>query len=168
VKKKLLDHHRKKLKRPVGTLVHEKNAFQQKQNEKIVVVGDQCLFQALSQKKEPHVGVYDHKTKRKATQEETQKKIREWKVRKETVKNEPGTISMEAIQKIKQVMKNNEKTKIEVDGEEDLLVLPFILHSENGTRIYYGQPEEGIVHVEVSPELKRKVKQMLEEMPLES
>ena len=45
---------------------------------------------------------------------------------------------------------------MQVNGEEDLVVLPLILLTPLNTIIYYGQPSEGLVKVIVSESIKDK------------
>ena len=48
-----------------------------------------------------------------------------------------------------------------MDGEEDLLVIPTILLSTNKTAVIYGFPDKGICLIEVSPKIKRDLKELL-------
>lgn len=45
---------------------------------------------------------------------------------------------------------------IKIDGEEDLAVLPVILVSPLGSTIFYGQPNQGVVKVDVNEDTKKK------------
>lgn len=54
------------------------------------------------------------------------------------------------------------KVKIVVKGEEDLAVLPCTIHLPIGSRIIYGQPDGGLVLVNVDMERKERAKAMLE------
>lgn len=129
-----------------------------------ITVGDACLAQALEQGKEPWVGIYDQKIKRKLVDEGVKKTIQKWKVPKTKIKNLAGTISLETIVKLKEVLSSKRSTKIEVEGEEDLLVIPCVLYAPEGTNVYYGQPNKGIVLVKVNEANKKKMKKILEEM----
>ncbi|MBM3212057.1 DUF359 domain-containing protein, partial [Candidatus Poribacteria bacterium] len=51
---------------------------------------------------------------------------------------------------------------VKVIGEEDLAGVPAILLSPLGTVVLYGQPQQGIVVVEVSEEKKRQLLQLLD------
>ncbi|MGA8855944.1 MAG: DUF359 domain-containing protein [Candidatus Bathyarchaeia archaeon] len=55
-----------------------------------------------------------------------------------------------------------------VDGEEDLLTLPAILSSPDKSLVVYGQPSVGIVLVRVTPEKKKDVTKLVEEMEKKS
>lgn len=50
-----------------------------------------------------------------------------------------------------------------VDGEEDLLALPAIVHAPIGGVVYYGQPQQGLVEVMVTEEKKREVLALLKQ-----
>ena len=50
------------------------------------------------------------------------------------------------------------------ESEEDLLVLPCIMHAPEGTAIYYGQPNQGIVKIMVTKEAKKKARETLSSM----
>ena len=82
------------------------------------------------------------------------------------VKNPQGTITKEAIEAIEKALKKNKSTQIIVDGEEDLLTLITVLNAPENTLVIYGQPNEGIVVVKVSPEKKAKAARILEMMKI--
>ena len=82
------------------------------------------------------------------------------------VKNPQGTITKEAIEAIERALKENKSVQIIVDGEEDLLTLITVLKAPENTLVVYGQPNEGIVVVKVSPEKKAEVARILEMMKI--
>lgn len=151
---------RKELKKPFGYLIQREEAFR----GECIVVGDACLSQALEDGKQPVLGVYDNLVKRKPSGQEERERIQAWQARKETVRNPAGTITEEAVEKIRQAIRTKQKTKLEVRGEEDLLVLPCLVHTELDSNVYYGQPGEGIVLVKADEKNKEKAKKILEEM----
>ena len=53
-------------------------------------------------------------------------------------------------------------TVIQVDGEEDLAVLPLALAAPDGSFILYGQPGEGVVVLEISAEVKKQAQSLLD------
>jgi len=62
------------------------------------------------------------------------------------VENPPGCISLMLIAAIKEAISDAKNcTVINVNGEEDLALLPLLLFAESGTVLLYGQPNEGIV-----------------------
>jgi uncharacterized protein (UPF0218 family) len=66
--------------------------------------------------------------------------------------NHAGTISRDALlamSKVLAILKRKERTitRIEIKGEEDLLVLPVLAYFPEKTAVAYGQPGEGMVIV---------------------
>ena len=54
--------------------------------------------------------------------------------------------------------------KIFVDGEEDLLVLPFVLEGDENLVVFYGLRDRGLVLVNVNKYVKEKCRKLLERM----
>ncbi|MBP9716637.1 MAG: pantetheine-phosphate adenylyltransferase [Candidatus Levybacteria bacterium] len=77
------------------------------------------------------------------------------------IKNPAGTISSDLFKAIIDAIKSKKRQIILVDGEEDLAVLPVIIASPLGFQIYYGQPDEGLVEVEVTEKVKEKIYDIL-------
>jgi uncharacterized protein (UPF0218 family) len=126
---------------------------------KIVTVGDRVTQDLTSNKLFPDVLIIDNRVMRKeitpisATAENTM-----------NVQNPPGTITDEAWQAIETAMQESKRTKITVDGEEDLLTLVAVLAAPENSLVFYGQPHEGIVAVKATAETKQRVQNMIEEM----
>ncbi len=57
--------------------------------------------------------------------------------------------------------KNLEPIFLEINGEEDLVTVAFVLLAPLDTHIYYGQPHQGMVKLIVNEELKEKFKSVL-------
>jgi hypothetical protein len=54
--------------------------------------------------------------------------------------------------------------RIVVNGEEDLLVIPVCVHAPDNSIVLYGQPNEGLVVVEITPEIRNKTQSLLDLM----
>ena len=82
------------------------------------------------------------------------------------VENPAGGITKEAWNKIKELtcQTSPSPAKLVVDGEEDLLALPAIIHAPIGSFVVYGQPGTGIVVVKVTDEKKREVREIVSKM----
>lgn len=83
-----------------------------------------------------------------------------------TVKNPPGSISSTLSASIKKLVNRLQSTDyspkiLRVVGEEDLSVLPAIVLSPQGSVVFYGQPEKGIVAVWVNDEVKSRTLELL-------
>ncbi len=80
------------------------------------------------------------------------------------VGNPAGGLDGGAIELVRRELAAGGASRVLVNGEEDLLVLPAVLFSEDGADVFYGQPNEGMVHVKVSPQVRRRVADMLSRM----
>jgi hypothetical protein len=78
--------------------------------------------------------------------------------------NPQGTITQEAIDAIKEALAQASHTHVVVEGEEDLLTLIAVLYAPLYAFVVYGQPNRGIVVVEVTSEKKAQVERFLKEM----
>ena len=83
------------------------------------------------------------------------------------VSNPPGVITHDLFIAIEKVFKEGKKTRIEVDGEEDLAVIPIIFYSKLDTVIAYGIPDKGMACLEVTQSLKEKIDDLLKRMDIE-
>ena len=62
------------------------------------------------------------------------------------VDNPPGCISLMLITAVQEAVSHEKnQTVINVNGEEDLALLPLLLFAQTGTVLLYGQPNKGIV-----------------------
>jgi len=126
---------------------------------KIITVGDRVTQDLTSNQLFPDVLIIDNRVMRKeitpisATAENNM-----------NVQNPPGTITDEAWQAIETAMRESRRTKITVDGEEDLLTLVAVLAAPENSLVFYGQPHEGIVAVKATVETKQKIQSMIKEM----
>ncbi len=85
-----------------------------------------------------------------------------------SVENPRGIITPELFTSIRNVFKTKEKKIILVKGEEDLAVLPVLLIAPFGYSVFYGQPNEGLVRVDVTEENKEKAYRLAENFILEN
>jgi uncharacterized protein (UPF0218 family) len=88
------------------------------------------------------------------------------------ISNPSGLITHSSIQTIKIQLALEAKSTIIVDGEEDLLVLPVILHSQKDTIVVYGQPPitdldtsipAGLVMIPVNSSTQKQVQDLLDQ-----
>jgi uncharacterized protein (UPF0218 family) len=80
------------------------------------------------------------------------------------VVNAPGTISAESQSVLIDVAIGCKNLAVIVDGEEDLLVLPLMVHMPLGSVIVYGQPREGMVVITLTPERREWAKDFMSKM----
>lgn len=154
---------RARLKKPFGKLypsIGEAATILEKQT--ITAVGDKVTEILITKNLPPWVCVYDGKTKREEIA--IPEAVKDFPARAVRVKNPAGEITGEAFQALKDAYESTEKTKIFVAGEEDLLTLAAINLAPVGTYVIYGQPDKGLVAVEVNAKTKKKVEKILAEM----
>ena len=159
---------RKKLKKPVGTLIRGsfaqtmkilKNMTEKEKSAFIISVGDTVSKNLAENRMFPQLSIVDNRVMRRNVQPvplTAEKTIH--------VKNPPGTITEEALEAIQEAIKSNCRVKIVADGEEDLLTLIAVLYSPENAFVIYGQPYEGVVVVKVTPEKKAEVAGILKAM----
>jgi uncharacterized protein (UPF0218 family) len=156
---KLPEGLRKRLKTPLGDFITNSSSLKGKT---LVCVGDQTSKEALAMGFKPKVCIYDGMIQRKAV--ELPEEIKKFKAFEISVENQPGGISREALKAVEKALKSKGEFKIKVNGEEDLLTLPAVKYAPLGSIVLYGQPNEGLVGVEVNEANKKKIEAMLREM----
>ena len=138
----------------INTLKLDKNI------SKIITVGDETTRVILNYSIVPDLAIIDGHIKRKKVEFVNFSHFE----CKEAI-NPAGTISQSAWNTIKDSLKiSDAKIIIKITGEEDLLVLPAILESPLGSKVLYGQPNEGLVEVTITLEKKHNVQKLLQKM----
>ena len=153
----LKQEYRKRLRKPLGEVIKSEEELVKKiRNREIITIGDEATQVILKLKIKPKLAIVDYRIRRKPIKYRYKsflKRIR--------VINKAGTISSQAIQKIKEGLKDS-NSLLEVEGEEDLLALPVILEVDKGALVLYGQPGRGIVLVEVTEDKKKEIRNLIE------
>jgi len=161
---------RKKLKKPIGTLVRGsfnetmkklKYLVEQENPPVMISVGDVVSKNLTENSIFPKLYIVDNKVMRKRIQPIALKADKTFFVR-----NPPGTITEQALATIQEALERNRRVKIVVDGEEDLLTLAAILYAPENSFVIYGQPLEGIVVVKVTKQKRKEVTEVLEAMKI--
>ncbi|MEM0363461.1 MAG: DUF359 domain-containing protein [Sulfolobaceae archaeon] len=151
---------RKELARPYGILfVNNKlflNFLSNKFNSRIITIGDYVTNFLESNRIFPFLEIVDGKTKRSVSLL-LSRKMKEYKAI-----NEQGRIRFSVIDIIKTVFRLNDSSRILIDGEEDLLVMPVVLYSADGDLIIYGQPNAGAVMIINNDLIRWRVKNILQ------
>jgi hypothetical protein len=126
---------------------------------KVITVGDVVTSSMVSAGVKPDLSIVDGKTLRGP------EKSIDYSVDKVYALHNPqGLITADAWTVIGKALKEKQKIKIVVDGEEDLLGIPVVLLAPKGSLMLYGQPNEGIVIVTVNKEAKTFAKRILKRM----
>jgi uncharacterized protein (UPF0218 family) len=66
------------------------------------------------------------------------------------------------VRALRRALSTDNPTTILVDGEEDLVALPAIVAAPEGASVVYGQPDEGMVHVQVTDDHRTDMRDLLE------
>ena len=133
--------------------------------EYIITVGDICTIKINEQVRMPDLSIIDFKTKRDNPLSAEQRSIMDQIGEKiVNVNNNAGTISDELWNAIKVAISDNVKTRIVVEGEEDLATLAAISLADLGAKVIYGMPDKGMVVVDVNQQTKERANNFLEKM----
>lgn len=167
----LTDDLRYILKKPIGILVrgaigetsHElKELLKSKKWVRLIVVGDVISRTIMEMNLKANLYITDSKSLRIPVEEPKLATVVE---KIYTAYNPPGCISSEAEDAIKRALADECISWIRVEGEEDLLTLTAIAEAPLNSVVLYGQPNEGVVVVEVDEKVKLWAKKILEKMP---
>lgn len=125
----------------------------------LISVGDVVSNNMMKHGIQPEVLIVDNKVMRK--------KIKPIQVKtKQTLhlKNPAGTLTEEAWTVMQEALGEKQRTRVLVDGEEDLLTLVAVLCAPENSLVVYGQPQKGIVAVRVTEQKREYVRQIVEAM----
>jgi uncharacterized protein (UPF0218 family) len=150
---------RSELKEPMGEVSTE--VEKDRLTGRVIAVGDMVTYHLLEAGVRPDVAVVDGRTEREEVDEEVIERWKEVRVAAR-VENEPGTVSEGLVGALGKAYEKG--GLVEVDGEEDLAVLPAVALASDGDTVVYGQPGEGMVYVEVDEEAQRYVLELLDRM----
>jgi uncharacterized protein (UPF0218 family) len=115
----------------------------------------------------PDLLVVDNKTKRMPVSDHITEKLDHESYKTVRVNNPAATLTKALIDLISESLQSDEHVKIVVEGEEDLATLPAILYAPLGSVVVYGQPNEGSVLVDVTPERKLHIEEFMKRMIVE-
>ena len=150
------------LKEPFGVLIKDDNINKESLNgeigraNKIITVGDTTTEKLVRLGHIPDISVVDGKEKRIK-----KNKIFEYPADKVLhFENHPGELDEHIIVEILQLTQSKFENKIKfiIEGEEDLIALPFLMYSPDDWVICYGQPYQGLVIVHVNEDSRSRAK----------
>ncbi len=153
------------MKIPLGVLLHENQADKShiekylSENSYIVSVGDRTTEKMIDFDLIPSLQIIDGQEKREKREPPKLEHAIEL-----TVDNPAAEITPESISMIKKAFTLPSPVRIFVNGEEDLLVLPVCIHAPENAVVLYGQPNQGLVIVRITPEIRNKVQGLLDLM----
>ncbi|MFH1056655.1 MAG: pantetheine-phosphate adenylyltransferase [Candidatus Micrarchaeota archaeon] len=147
------------MKKPFGKTVPAARVFSELKKLKpfkTIIVGDASamIFEKAPSSLKPSVVAVDGRIERKKISFKPGNHFD----RVYSVSNRHGTITPKAAKLMEKAVeaKNHDRILINVKGEEDLLTLPAVLFAPLESVVCYGQPNKGMVLVEVSEEKKKQ------------
>lgn len=163
---KLPDNLREQLKIPLGVLLPESEVNQKNiQNHiskmsYIITVGDRTTEKMNDFGIVSSLQIIDGQEKR------VKRNIREnFEISTYLSCDNPAAeITNQSIGIIKKALSSPTPVRITVNGEEDLLVIPVCVYAPENSVVMYGQPNEGLVIVKVTPEIRNKTQKLLDSM----
>ena len=150
---------RHELKEPIGPIETDATRVIEGAPGPIVAIGDVVTYHLRRAGRPPDVAVVDGKTKRSAVDKEIQREVTEDPTL--DVVNPPAVLTEAMIRTLQTALEADEPTTILVEGEEDLVTLPAIVAASDGTTVVYGQPDEGMVVVEVDEAVRKEIRNLL-------
>jgi len=157
---------RAQLKIPLGNLIRDNDPNKESivkhffAESVVITVGDKTTENMIQLGFNPQVQIIDCLEKRGKRSVPISGKINT----KLSCKNPPGEITEESIQIVKKAFSSEAPVRIIVDGEEDLLVIPVCILAPENSVVMYGQPNDGLVIVQITPEIRAKVQKILDAM----
>jgi uncharacterized protein (UPF0218 family) len=159
---KLPDSLRDQLKIPLGILLpigqDNKENIQKylSDNSYIITVGDRTTEKMIEFDLIPSLQIIDGLEKR-----EKRNFPKLGNAFELTIDNPAAEITLQSIEIIKKAFTMNSPVRLTVNGEEDLLVLPVCIHAPENSVVLYGQPNKGLVFVQITTEIRNKAQTLL-------
>ena len=160
----LPDRLRSELAAPFGPIHDSRGALAATRDKTVVAVGDVVTQTFLDAAVAPKLMIVDGVTQRGAKVENALRGLPQRGLTREAVTNAAATITKELIAAIDRAMRRKGSTLLDIKGEEDLAALPAMIIAPDGTPVCYGQPHEGVVVVVVTPEVRARAQQILNQM----
>lgn len=151
---------RHELQKPFGNVLF--SLPQSIDSEKTITVGDETTRLFNDAYKSPRLSVVDFIVERAPKYHALEELGFSADVPVVSLANPAGHIVKDAWETVASTLLQ-EKAVIIVDGEEDLLVLVCILTAPLGFAVYYGQPQKGLVEVQVTLESKAHAYYLMEQ-----
>ncbi len=162
---KLPDSLRDHMKAPLGVLLPEGSTGTDEiqshlpKDAYVITVGDRTTERMIGLGIVPSLQIVDGLEKRKKRRPPALCGATEI-----TTDNPAAEITTQSIRAIQTALAMPPPVRLHVNGEEDLLVIPACIHAPANAVVLYGQPDEGLVVVRVSPEIKNRMQALLDMM----
>ncbi|MDW7732652.1 MAG: GTP-dependent dephospho-CoA kinase family protein [Methanolobus sp.] len=128
---------------------------------KLISVGDVTTFHLLNSDIIPDIQIVDERTKRGPASNRVVVGTKHQGFTEIFVDNPAGVITEDLIDAVGNAIESDEHVRIFVRGEEDLAALPAILMAPQGSVVLYGQPDQGVVLVQITQSKKEEIRNLL-------
>ena len=161
----LPENLRDQLKEPLGILIKNSEITKQSiskysaQDSLVITVGDATTDKLIELGITPSIQIVDGLEKRAKRTPPSVKVTTNL-----TCNNPAAQITQESMDAIKLAFSSPKPVRITVVGEEDLLVLPVCVLAAEDSIVMYGQPNEGLVIVKITSEIKNKAQSIIDLM----
>ncbi|MHC1570557.1 MAG: GTP-dependent dephospho-CoA kinase family protein [Methermicoccaceae archaeon] len=154
------------LRKPLGKLYADGHPIAESTREHaiLVSVGDIITYRLLCEGVVPKLSIVDGMSCRKAVSSEVLNGTRHPSFRMVEVWNPSGTLTEELVLAVRDALISPHRTRIFINGEEDLAVLPVVMLAPRTTGVLYGQPNEGYVVLRVNSSTQNRVGTILSSM----
>ena len=161
----LPENLRAELKRPLGILLKDVDATKENilknilSSSFIISVGDATTEKLIKYEIVPSLQIVDGLEKR------AKRELPAASVKTSlSCSNPAAEITSDSMDTIMRALRSPTPVRITVMGEEDLLVLPVCVFAPENSVVLYGQPNEGLVIVKVSPQIRNKAHSIMDSM----
>ena len=143
-------------KERLGSELKESELIKHK-DHKMITVGDVVSLTMRRNGIRPILSVYDGYTER---HEMTDFAALVEGEEKEVIVNPAGTITDELDDAVRNALTAGTTDLIRVEGEEDLALMPCILHAPEGTEIVYGWPGKGMMVITTDGTIRKRIEEL--------
>lgn len=152
---------RASFKDPFGPVYADVESLLEAHSRPIVAVGDMVTYHLEQAGHQPNVAFVDGRTKRETAPVEVRETLDDLPNRID-VANPAGTVTIALLEATVSALAADEPTTVAVDGEEDLAAVPAVLAAPDGSTVVYGQPDEGMVAVDVNDANREAFRELLD------
>jgi|AntRauTorcE11898_2_1112593.scaffolds.fasta_scaffold07896_5 uncharacterized protein (UPF0218 family) len=157
---------RGEFKDPFGPLYTEVDALLAEHDGPIVTVGDIVTYHFAEAGRQPLLALVDGRTKRETAPDSVRERL-DAQPNQVSVSNPAGVLTAELLSAIADALDAGtdapapgDSTTLVVAGEEDLATVPAVLAAPLGATVVYGQPDEGMVAVDVTEDHRERFREL--------
>ncbi|VVB56915.1 Uncharacterised protein [uncultured archaeon] len=159
---------RERLAQPFGPVMEFSQASDRLVSRRpaaVAAVGDQVVLNLLRAALKPDMAIVDLKCQRQPIPREWEREMRQAAGRgmDHAVPNPPGTVHPRMEEAVRQLLADGSGWLL-IEGEDDLASLVIMAYARIGTLLLYGQPQQGVVWVEIDQTTQDMARELLEKI----